>query len=143
MIVGTKISKFQRNAPSAKAICGLNARLSMEIESLSVFAVFVTVLWGMGMRMLYSHIEHSVALINMKEPSLTLTEELKQEFYDLLNMALEDTVGNMKMPSAFDHALGAISQIVQSRMMAKIPPQVFEGVTALADHGSPQEEENY
>lgn len=114
----------------------------MEIESLSVFAVFVTVLWGMGMRMLYSHIEHSVALINMKEPQLSLTEELKQEFYDLLTIALDDTVGNMKMPTAFDHALGAISQIVQSRMVAKIPPNIIEGLTVSEDYGRQTQEEN-
>ena len=114
----------------------------MEIESLSVLAVFYTVLWGMGMKMLYSQIEHSVSQINMKTPQLTLTDELKQEFYDLLNMALEDTVGNMKMPSAFDHVLGAVSQIVQAKVINKVPPNIIEGLTASEDYGSSFEEEN-
>jgi len=114
----------------------------MEIESLSVLAVFYTVLWGMGMKMLYSHIEHSVQLINMKAPQLSLTDELKQEFYDLLNMALEDTVGNMKMPSAFDHALGAVSSIIQGKMMNKMPQNIIEGLTTFDNHGSPYEEED-
>ena len=114
----------------------------MEIEVLSVFAVFTTVLWGLGMRMLFTHIEHAVDKINMKSPELSLTDELKQEFYDLLNMALEDTVGNMKMPSAMDHVLGAVSSIVQSKMGGINPQQVIEGLVNSDQYGSPQQEEN-
>jgi hypothetical protein len=113
----------------------------MEIESLSVLAVFYTVVWGLGMKMLYTHIEHAVEKINMQTPALTLTDELKQEFYDLLNMALEDTVGNMKMPSAMDHVLGAVSSIVSAKMGGN-PANIIEGLVASAGHGSPTEEEN-
>jgi len=141
--VGDDLVNLQLVVASAKAICELFAPKHMEIESLSVLAVFYTVLWGMGMKMIYSHIEHSVQLINMKAPQLSLTDELKQEFYDLLNMALEDTVGNMKMPSAFDHALGAVSSIIQGKMMNKMPQNIIEGLTTFDNHGSPfQEEDN-
>jgi len=113
----------------------------MEIESLSVLAVFYTVLWGMGMKMIYAHIEHAVEKINMKSPKLGLTDELKQEFYDLLNMALEDTVGNMKMPTAFDHALGAISSVIQGKMMKNMPSNIIEGLTHSAGYGQEIQEE--
>ena len=136
------LGKYRPVAPSAKAICGLIVAKNMEIESLSVLAVFYTVLWGMGMKMIYAHIEHAVEKINMKTPKMSLTDELKQEFYDLLNMALEDTVGNMKMPTAFDHALGAVSSIIQGKVMKNMPSNIIEGLTASADHGSPFEEEN-
>lgn len=134
--------KLQLVVASVKAICGLNVAKNMEIESLSVLAVFYTVLWGMGMKMIYAHIEHAVEKINMKAPKMSLTDELKQEFYDLLNMALEDTVGNMKMPTAFDHALGAVSSIIQGKVMKNVPQNIIEGLTASGDHGSPFEEEN-
>ena len=142
MIVNIDRGKFRLNALSVKAICGLIVGKSMEIESLSVLAVFYTVLWGMGMKMIYAHIEHAVEKINMKTPALSLTDELKEEFYDLLNMALEDTVGNMKMPTAFDHALGAISSVIQGKVMKNMPSNIIEGLTHSPDHGSPFEEEN-
>jgi hypothetical protein len=113
----------------------------MEIESLSVLAVFYTVVWGLGMKMLYSHIEHAVDKINMQAPTLSLTDELKQEFYDLLNMALEDTVGNMKMPTAMDHVMGGISAVIQAKVGGSAG-KVIEGLVASAEHGSPFEEEN-
>jgi len=141
--VGIDPVKFRPVVASAKAICGLIVAKSMEIESLSVLAVFYTVLWGMGMKMIYGHIEHAVDKINMKSPEMSLSDELKQEFYDLLNMALEDTVGNMKMPTAFDHALGAISSVIQGKMMKNMPSNIIEGLTHSINYGEEEiQEEN-
>lgn len=115
----------------------------MEIDTLSVFAVFVTVLWGFGIKLLYGHIDHVAQTIEMKTPELSMTESIKQEIYDLLSMALDDTVGNIQMPTAWDHALGAISQIIQSKMMSNLPPNLIEGLEDSLGHGRPtQEEEN-
>ena len=47
--------------------------------------------------------------------STGLTDDFKQDLYDLLHMALEDTVGNIKLPTATDHIFGAVSQLVASR----------------------------
>ena len=140
--MATNLGNVRPVVVSAKAICGLKDAKSMEIELLSVLAGFTTVLWGIGMKMLSAQIEMAVEKINMQAPKLSLTDELKQEFYDLLNMALEDTVGNMKMPSAFDHALGAVSSIIQGKMMRNMPSNIIEGLTASEEYGSPFQEEN-
>ena len=100
-------------------------------------------LWGFGIKLLYAHIEQQAKIIEMKTPELSLTESIKQEIYDLLNMALEDTVGNIQMPNAWDHAIGAVSQIIQSKMMSNLPPNLIEGLEDSLGHGrTTQEEEN-
>lgn len=139
----TKTARFQPSVASAMVICELFAPNDMEYVLLSAFAGFVTVLWGLGMKMLYSELAHQVAQINMKEPQLSLSDEIKQELYDLLSMALDDTVGNMKMPNAWDHLLGAASAFAQKKFMSGIDSNVIEGLSHLADHGNSQiEEEN-
>jgi len=93
----------------------------MEITTLGVFAGFMTVLWGIGMRMLYSEISHAVEKINMRTPEISITGEIKQELYDLMSIALDDTVGNIQMPSAWDHTIGAISQFMQHKFANSLP----------------------
>ena len=93
----------------------------MEITILGVFAGFMTVLWGIGMRMLYSEISHAVDKINMKTPAFSLTGEIKQELYDLLTLALDDTVGNIQMPSTSDHIFGALSSFMQHKFGGGLP----------------------
>ena len=93
----------------------------MEITTISVFAGFMTVLWGIGMRMLYSEISHAVDKINLKSPAFSLTGEIKQELYDLLSIALDDTVGNIQMPSTGDHIMGALSSFIQHKFAGNLP----------------------
>ena len=112
----------------------------MEIEVLGFFAVFVTVLWGMGMKMLYSHIEHTANQIDTATPIFSLSDDIKQQIYDLLTMAIEDQVGNMQPPTALDHLAGFASAYMQRKLYAA--QNIFEGVTELAGHGQTIEEEN-
>jgi len=112
---------------------------TQELTALSVFAGFVVVLLGIGLRMLYSEIAHQVEKINMKEPELALNSEIKQEIYDLLALALEDVVGNMQMPTAVDHLAGFASMWAQKKFLGGVPPNIIEGVTELAGHGQAQE----
>lgn len=118
----------------------------MEYELLSVFAGFVTVLWGMGMYMLMQQIQKAVAEIQnlpRQEHELSLSEEIKQQLYDLLIMGIDDSIGALKPPTAFDHAVGAFSAFMQKKLSSQIPPNLFEGASELmADYGSPSEEEN-
>lgn len=114
----------------------------MEIEALGFFAVFVTVLWGMGMKMLYGHIEHTAEKIGTTEHVFDLSDDIKQQMYDLLTMAIEDQVGSMAPPSALDHLAGFASMWAQRKFLGGIPQQVFEGVTEFAGHGQTIEEEN-
>lgn len=114
----------------------------MEFEALGFFAVFVTVLWGMGMKMLYSHIEHTATKIDTATPIFSLSDDIKQQIYDILTMAIEDQVGNMQPPSAFDHLAGFATAFMQRKLLSQVPPNIFEGVTELAGHGQTIEEEN-
>jgi len=115
----------------------------MEFEALSVFAGFVTVLWGMGMYMLTQQINNAVSNLPRNEHELTLSEELRQQIYDLLIMGIDDSIGALKPPTAFDHAVGAFSTFMQHKMRGMVPPNVFEDLTQLAaEHGNPSEEEN-
>jgi uncharacterized protein YjeT (DUF2065 family) len=119
----------------------------MEYELLSVFAGFVTVLWGMGMYMLSQQIRQAVSEIEnipRTEHELTLSEEIRQQIYDLLVMGIDDSIGALKPPTAFDHAVGAFSAFMQKKLSQQIPPNLFEGATELmADYGNPSEEENH
>lgn len=142
VIVVTKTVNDLRNAVSVMVICELASRIDMEFEALGVFAVFVTVLWGMGMKMLYSHIEHTATQIHTATPIFTLSDDIKQQMYDLLTMAIEDQVGNMQPPSAFDHLAGFASAFMQRKLMAQMPQNIFEGVTELDGHGQTIQEEN-
>lgn len=123
-----------------KVICGLFVRQNMEITTISVFAGFMTVLWGIGMRMLYGEISHAVDKINMQSPAVSITTEIKQELYDLLSMALEDTVGNIQMPSAMDHAMGALSSFLQNKYLNQVP-NLKEGLADLTGYGQETNQE--
>ena len=117
-----------------KVICVLFVGQTMEITTISVFAGFMTVLWGIGMRMLYGEISHAVDKINMKSPAFSITGEIKQDIYDLLALALEDTVGNIAMPTASDHIMGALSSFIQHKFMNNLP-NLNEGLSDLSGHG--------
>lgn len=110
----------------------------MEMSLLGIFAVFVVVLWGMGMRMLSNEIKLAVREIETAAPILTLDETIKQELYDLLTIALDDTVGQMNIPSWKDHLMGGLMPLIQSKVMRNIPEPVqniIEGASDLEDYG--------
>jgi len=65
---------------------------------------------------------------------LSLSEDFKQELYDLMQMALEDTVGNIQPPTAFDHLAGFGVQFLQNKMMGGMGPLFNDGLPSLA-HG--------
>lgn len=65
---------------------------------------------------------------------LTLSDDFKQELYDLMQMALEDTVGNIQPPTAFDHLAGFGVQFLQNKMMGGMGPLFNDGLPSLA-HG--------
>lgn len=114
-----------------------------DFTALSVFAGFMVVLWAVGMRMLYSEIRHQVDLINLQSPELELNDEIKQALYDLMHMALDDTVGNIQMPTAMDHLMGFGAQFLQRKFLNDVPPNIIEGVAGLAGHGQEEwQEEN-
>ena len=145
-IAGTKISNLVPNVRSVMVICELTNRIDMngdDFTALSVFAGFMVVLWAVGMRMLYSEIRHQVDLINLQSPELELNDEIKQALYDLMHMALDDTVGNIQMPTAMDHLMGFGAQFLQRKFLNDVPPNIIEGVAGLAGHGQEEwQEEN-
>lgn len=117
----------------------------MEFTVLSVFAGFVTVLWGMGMYMLAQQIQQAVKQIEnlpRNEHELTLSEEIKQQLYDLLMMGIDDSIGALRPPSAIDHAVGAFNAFMQAKLARQMPPNLFEGASELMqEYGVPTQEE--
>ena len=65
MIVIIKTDKFQPNVASAMVICEFTSRINMEIETLSVFVVFLMVLWAVSMRMVIMNIEKTAGNIEL------------------------------------------------------------------------------
>lgn len=119
------------------------------LNTLGVFTVFMTVLWGIGMRMLYSEIAAQAQKIDVGDRELVLTEQIKQEIYDLMSIALEDVVGNIQMPTAMDHLAGFASTWLQRKMMPDIsaiqgiPGNIIEEVGNSVMYGqTEQQEEN-
>jgi len=112
-----KIAKLEPVAPSVKIICGLLEGSNMqEFMVLGLYAGVLTVVLGIimwHMTQLQTKIDNGLNTILSR--STGLTDDFKQDLYDLLHMALEDTVGNIKLPSATDHIFGAVSQLVASR----------------------------
>ena len=119
----------------------------MEFTTLSVFAGFVTVLWGMGMFMLAQQIQQAVRQLEnlpRNEHELTLSEDIKQQLYDILMMGIDDSIGALRPPSAIDHAFGAFSAFMQAKLARQVPGNLFEGVSELMpNHGSTTQEENH
>jgi len=141
-IVATNSSRRRPGAGNVMVICELTNRTDMETADfgmLSVFAGFVMVLWGIGMRMLYSELSHQAERIQLKEPAIAVSAEMKQELYDLITMALDDVVGQIQMPTAADHAMGALSTWIQHKIARSVPGNIIEGVTELAGHGQTKE----
>ena len=114
------------------------------LTTLGTFTGFMVVLWGIGMRMLYTELAAQAQKIEVGESQLVLTEQIKQEIYDLMSIALEDTVGNIQMPTAMDHLAGFASTWLQRKMMPGIPSNIIEDVQNSVLHGSQeiQEEEH-
>ena len=116
----------------------------MEITVLGVFTGFIVVLWGLGMRLLSNEIKLAVREIEQTAPVLSLDETIKQELYDLLTLALDDTVGQMNIPSWKDHLFGAAMPFLQNKLMGSVPQQarnIIEGVADLSDYGQETREE--
>lgn len=68
-------------------------------------------------------------------PSFNL-EELKDDLVDILEDLVQETMGNMQMPTAQDHIFGAISNIIQHKMMQSAPPGLAEMLPALNEEVS-------
>lgn len=70
-----------------------------------------------------------------------IPEEIKQEIYDLLTMSLEDTIGNMELPTWKDHLMGGLMPLIQSRF-AQLDPRnlIKDGIESIEDYGSQAQE---
>ena len=70
-----------------------------------------------------------------------LPDNFKQEMYDIMQMALEDTVGQMNIPTAKDHIVGGVMQLIQSRLGGFDPRSLIKDAIASDGYGEPQEVE--
>ena len=103
---------------------------------LGLYAGVLTVVLGVimwHMTQLQTKIDNGLTTILSR--STGLTDDFKQDLYDLLSMALEDTVGNIKLPSATDHIFGAVSQLVASRFGGLDPRNLINDGISSEDYG--------
>jgi acyl carrier protein len=129
--------------------------MSVELMMLGAFGVLFGAVWLYSVRLL----QHELALGRDKSsttasilekisevsiPQLDLSE-IKEEFADILHDLVQDSIGNMQMPTATDHIMGAVANIIQHKFTSSIPPELAEmiptlneGVTESFSHG-PQE----
>ena len=57
----------------------------------------------------------ALAIADYSPARFDITEEIEQKVYDLLQMAIEDSIGTMQQPSAKDHLVGGVMQLVLQR----------------------------
>lgn len=103
-----------------------------EIIMLSVVAGALGLsLWLIIMRILTIEGNLARKLDNMNG-SIGLSDDLKQEIYDLLQMALEDSVGNMQLPNAKDHIFGAVAELIKYKLGGFDPRNIIkDGIESL------------
>ena len=132
-----KIAKLEHGVLSVKIICELCEASNMQdFIVLGLYAGILTVVLGVimwHMTQLQTKIDNGLTTILSR--SSGLTDDFKQDLYDLLSMALEDTVGNIKLPSATDHIFGAVSQLVASRFGGLDPRNLINDGIGSEDYG--------
>ena len=132
-----KIAKLELGVPSVKIICELCEASNMQdFIVLGLYAGILTVVLGIimwHMSQLQTKIDNGLTTI--LSSSTGLPDDFKQDLYDLLSMALEDTVGNMKLPNAMDHIVGGLSQIVASRFGGLDPRNLINDGISSDDYG--------
>jgi hypothetical protein len=122
---------------------------------LGLLAVLLTAVWGFSVHLIQAELkkgrnsgESTQALLSKisdsQIPEFSF-EHLEERFAEILQDLIEDTMGNMQMPSATDHIFGAISNIIQHKFMSSIPPGLAEmipeveiGDAESVHHGPPQ-----
>jgi len=129
---------------------------------LGAFGVFMVAVWAVWMRLFSLEMEKSRTANQLpaigetlaelvaafEQPALPSLENLEDKIADLIQDIVGDTMQNMQMPTATDHIMGAITNIIQHKMMNKVPPQIAdmmpslnEEVTTSDVHGPPSNQE--
>jgi len=139
-------------------ICELNEMDDIYVM-LGAFGVFMVALWAVWMRLFSLEMEKSRAsnqlpdvvdalsqiLENFEHQAVPSLDNLEDKIADLIQDIMSDTMKNMEMPSAMDHIFGAVSNILQHKMMNSVPPQIADLIPPLNEdvagsdvHGPPQ-----
>ena len=113
-----------------------------EIQMLSMYAGMLTIVLGIiiwhitGIRT-----EIKEATVAIRNDHGGIPEELKQEIYDLLTMSLEDTIGNIELPTWRDHLMGGLMPLIQSRF-AHLDPRnlIKDDIESVEAYGSKTQE---
>lgn len=84
-------------------------------------------------------------LVSDSDVGMPNFNDLKEDLVDLVQDLFEESMSNMQMPTAQDHIFGAISNIIQHKIMQNAPPGLAEMIPALNEeahasdiHGGPQ-----
>jgi len=107
-----------------------------DILMISTYAGLLTVVLGIVVYHITS-MKHQIENVATKlSTSGGVSDDLKQEIYDLLTMSLEDTIGNMALPTWRDHLMGGLMPLIQSRFSQLDPRNLIkDGIESNEDHG--------
>lgn len=112
----------------------------------NVMLGLVAVLLGLVLWFVVAHVtgmgrELNAKLDGFSPDRLELADDFKQELYDIMQMALEDTVGQMNIPTAKDHLVGGLMSLVQSRFGGLDPRNLIKDAISSHGYGEPQEDQ--
>jgi hypothetical protein len=107
----------------------------------------VAVLLGLVLWFVVAHVtgigrDLSAKFDGFQPDRFSLGDDFKQELYDIMQMALEDTVGQMNIPTAKDHIVGGVMSLIQSRWGGFDPRTLIKDAISSHGYGEPQEDQN-
>tara|TARA_Y100000004_G_C8953680_1_gene429762 strand:- start:2123 stop:2485 length:363 start_codon:yes stop_codon:yes gene_type:complete len=106
----------------------------------------VAVLLGLVLWFVVSHVtgigrELTSKIDGFNPDHFQFGDDFKQELYDIMQMALEDTVGQMNIPTAKDHIVGGVMSLLQSRFGGLDPRSLIKDAISSHGYGEPQEDQ--
>jgi hypothetical protein len=131
--------------------------MSEILIGLGAFGVLLTGVWLYSVRLLQAELEKNRTksgqtsailekISEMTSPDLDFTA-IEDRMADLMQDLIQDTMSNMQMPTATDHIMGAIANIVQHKFTSSLPPALAEMMPSLNEgevesfeHGQAQTE---
>ena len=114
---------------------------STELVMLGVFGVLLGALWWMNIQLISSkHEETAKIAASLEEKIVKVTSNIpgldafKEELIELMDEIVANALSNIEMPSAFDHITGGLMQMVTSKFVNAVPPQIADMIPTLNEH---------
>ena len=75
--------------------------------------------------------EEKIVKVTSNIPGL---DAFKEELIELMDEIVANALSNIEMPSAFDHITGGLMQMVTSKFVNAVPPQIADMIPTLNEH---------